>query len=129
MNAANDKNYGTCFYDGNFYQIWDIWQAAKYMPREVIELATISDQIEDTVWGRTVLQTIQANELIEHEGVKKHVRRVFSADLSYPIILAPDGYILDGFHRLIKYILRKRRHIPVIRLKSLPEPCEPPPFK
>ena len=42
------------------------------------------------------------------------------ADLSYPIILAPDGTIADGRHRLIKALTEKKEFINAVQLESLP---------
>lgn len=49
-----------------------------------------------------------------------HVARTLSADLSFPIILAPDGSILDGFHRIAKALLKKRS-VKYVKLRELPE--------
>ena len=37
-----------------------------------------------------------------------HVKKVLEADLDYPIILASNGVIMDGRHRLAKAILEGR---------------------
>lgn len=49
-------------------------------------------------------------------------KRVQEADLSYPIIQAPDGWIMDGLHRIVKAILEGRETIKAVRLPVLPEP-------
>jgi hypothetical protein len=43
-------------------------------------------------------------------------------DLSYPIIQAPDGWIMDGYHRIAKAILEGKTTIKAVRLPALPEP-------
>lgn len=50
-----------------------------------------------------------------------HMKRVNDADLSYPIILTPEGYICDGWHRLCKAILNGDRYIQAVRLKNMPD--------
>lgn len=50
------------------------------------------------------------------------MKRVQDADLSYPIIQAPDGWIMDGFHRIVKAIIEGRITIKAVRLKVLPNP-------
>ena len=49
-------------------------------------------------------------------------KRVSEADLSHPIIQAPDGWIMDGCHRIAKAILEGRTTIKAVRLPVLPEP-------
>ena len=51
-----------------------------------------------------------------------HHKRVENADLSYPIILAADGYICDGWHRVAKAILLGHITIKAKRLIVMPEP-------
>lgn len=41
-----------------------------------------------------------------------------------PIILSPDGYIIDGWHRLAKAIMEGKDSIKAIRLLVMPEPDE-----
>lgn len=49
-------------------------------------------------------------------------KRVLDADLSYPIIQAPDGWIMDGLHRVAKAILEGKTTIKAVRLPVLPNP-------
>jgi hypothetical protein len=51
-----------------------------------------------------------------------HYKRIENADLSYPIILAADGYICDGWHRVAKAILLGHTTIKAKRLIVMPEP-------
>ena len=50
------------------------------------------------------------------------MKRVQEADLSYPIIQAPDGWIMDGYHRIVRAIFDGATTIKCIRLTVLPEP-------
>ena len=50
------------------------------------------------------------------------MKRVQDADLSYPIIQAPDGWIMDGLHRIVKAIMNGETTIKAVRLPVLPEP-------
>ena len=51
-----------------------------------------------------------------------HIKRVQDANLDYPIILDPDGTIIDGWHRVVKAILEDRLYIKAKRLTVMPEP-------
>ena len=50
------------------------------------------------------------------------MKRVQDANLDYPIIQAPDGWIMDGFHRIAKAIIQGQTTIKAVRLPVLPEP-------
>ena len=56
----------------------------------------------------------------------EHVKRVWECDLSYPVIVDRYGYIIDGWHRVLKAILLKHKTIPAKRLAKMPEPDERP---
>ena len=50
-----------------------------------------------------------------------HVERINKADLSYPIILTPEGIVCDGWHRIAKAVLNGNTTIKAVRLISMPE--------
>lgn len=52
------------------------------------------------------------------------VKRTNDADLSYPIILTPNGHVADGFHRLAKAFLEGRTWVWAYRLNEMPKPDE-----
>ncbi len=62
-------------------------------------------------------------------AIVEHVRLVNEVDTSYPIILSPDGRVMDGMHRIARAILEGRRTIRAVRLTELPAPdhrnCNP----
>ena len=51
-----------------------------------------------------------------------HLRLVEEADLAYPIVLDPDGGVMDGMHRVAKALLAGHDTITARRLSALPEP-------
>ena len=51
-----------------------------------------------------------------------HIKRIENTDLEHPIIQAPCGLIIDGWHRITKAILEGRETIKAKRLKHLPIP-------
>ena len=53
-----------------------------------------------------------------------HMKRVLTADYKYPIILSPDGVIIDGWHRVAKAIIDEKDNIKAVRLIVMPEPDE-----
>lgn len=51
-----------------------------------------------------------------------HVRLIEAADLSYPIILAADGAVMDGMHRVAKSVVAGHDYIDAVQFDQDPEP-------
>jgi hypothetical protein len=54
--------------------------------------------------------------------VAEHARLIAAVDLSYPVILGPDGRVMDGMHRIARALLEERLSVPARRFPELPEP-------
>ena len=54
----------------------------------------------------------------------EHAKRVWECEMQYPIIIDRHGYIIDGWHRVIKAVLLKHKTIPAKRLTKMPDPDE-----
>ena len=44
------------------------------------------------------------------------------ADMSYPIIMDDEGFIMDGWHRVAKALLEGRETIKAVRFENTPAP-------
>lgn len=55
-------------------------------------------------------------------AVVEHLRLIDEADLAYPIVLDPEGRVMDGMHRVAKALLLGQQTIAARRLTVLPEP-------
>lgn len=56
------------------------------------------------------------------EDIAQHAKQIYEADLSYPIILCPEGKVMDGMHRVCKAFLNKLETISAVRLDLLHDP-------
>jgi hypothetical protein len=54
--------------------------------------------------------------------VVEHMRLTTEADLSYPIILASSGRVMDGMHRVAQAVLEGHPTIKAVRFVTDPEP-------
>lgn len=54
--------------------------------------------------------------------VAEHARRIQTADLQFPIILASDGSLMDGGHRISKAWLAGRSTVRAVRFAVDPSP-------
>jgi len=62
------------------------------------------------------------NRLFLREFVM-HMDAVMNADLSKPIILDEDGEIMDGRHRVMKALFKRKNKIKAVRFDVNPKPC------
>jgi hypothetical protein len=53
-----------------------------------------------------------------------HLEDILRADLRYPIILDRCGHVMDGYHRLSKAVLLRKKMIWAVQFEELPEPDE-----
>jgi len=51
-----------------------------------------------------------------------HAIDVQKADLSKPVIMAPSGWIINGWHRVARAIIEGKKTIKAVRFFELPEP-------
>jgi hypothetical protein len=56
------------------------------------------------------------------QGPAPSVRGVGGIGVLTPVILGPDGRMMDGMHRLARALLEKRTEIAAVRFATLPEP-------
>jgi hypothetical protein len=98
-----------------FFRMHELWDLAKGLPVTKVRLAQIKGFDEVHWFGspRNLLPTCRA--------VAEHARDIFEADLAYPIILAPDGEALDGWHRICKAYIQGVDELAAVQLKSMPE--------
>jgi len=54
--------------------------------------------------------------------VALHARLIQDTDLAHPIILASDGRVMDGMHRVCKALIEGRETIRAVRFEVDPEP-------
>lgn len=55
-------------------------------------------------------------------GLIEHIRLIEAADLSFPIILAANGEVMDGRHRIAKAALANRDTIECVQFDEDPPP-------
>ena len=56
------------------------------------------------------------------EDIAQHAKQIYEADVSYPIILCPDGKVMDGMHRVCRAYLESHRTIKAVQFAVLHEP-------
>ena len=91
-----------------------LWTLARDLPVEQIPIDAIAE-FDQNCWFRPhTPPTCRA--------VAEHARRIQEADLAHPIILAADGGLMDGGHRIAKAWLLGRATIAAVRFPETPDP-------
>lgn len=104
---------------------WDVHRLVDLsadLPVAEVPLDSIAE-IDSVYWfdGDRKQPTVRA--------IVDHIRLVEEVDERYPIILGPDGRVMDGMHRIAKALLSGQRTIAAVRFAELPDPdyvnCQP----
>lgn len=99
--------------------IWSVerlWRSAEHLPVRPVPIDSIAEFDQDCWFGLNTPPTCRA--------VAEHAKRIYDADLSYPILLSADGGLMDGGHRIAKAWLLGMKEIPVVQFEVDPEPDE-----
>jgi len=98
--------------------IWDVEKLldlAAPLPVEEVPLGRIAE-IDEPYWFDI------SDRAPTCRAVAEHGRMIAAADLAWPVLLAADGRIMDGMHRVMKALLEGRATIPARRFPVTPEP-------
>jgi len=105
----NEHTKSSYFYIGKkYWSVTDLWKAADKIKPVKVPLQGINISEERAL----------ANSVYE---LVDEMKRVLRADLSYPILLTPEGEICDGVHRLSKALLKDKKYIMVKRFTVMPD--------
>ncbi len=96
---------------------WDVDRLidlTAHLPSEQVPLSAIREVDTDYWFNHGYPPTVLA--------VVEHLRLINEADLSYAIILDPDGRVMDGMHRVARALLDGHAAIAAKRLDTMPLP-------
>ena len=103
--------------DGVGVDAWDVdrlIELSERLPIEEIEVESIRE-LDSVHWFDEVQRpTVRA--------VLEHARLIDEVDTAHPIILGPDGRVMDGMHRIARALRDGRSQIGARRLPALPPP-------
>ena len=91
-----------------------LWTATRGLPVRRVPIASIAEFDRDCWFQERHIPTCRA--------VAEHARRIQAADLAYPVILAADGHLMDGGHRISKAYLSGLTDIDAVQFEIDPEP-------
>ena len=96
---------------------WDVLKLIKLSEKFDPFQVSLSDirELKETYWFGLGAPPVT-------EDIAQHAKQIYEADLSYPIILCPDGKVMDGMHRVCKAYLESRQTILAVRFAELHGP-------
>ena len=97
---------------------WDVRrlvELSRDFPVEIIKVSDIAE-LDEPHWYGLEGDSPTCRSLLTH------IQLIDDADLHYPIILDPDGRVMDGMHRVCKSVLEGKKSIPAVRFPVLPDP-------
>ena len=100
------------------FDAWDVDRLialSRDLPIERVPLETIGE-IDTVYWFDDREERPTVRKVVEH------ARLIDEVDPSYPIVLGPDGRVMDGMHRIARALLEGREEIVAVRFPELPEP-------
>jgi hypothetical protein len=99
------------------WKVRTIWEYVMLEKLPIISRDIVSFNQEINPW-------FYEREAFVLKNIIKHYKRVVESDLAYPIILDPEGNILDGVHRFVKAVAYEHQYIKCIQLVNYPMPDE-----
>ncbi|MEZ4865165.1 MAG: phosphoribosyltransferase family protein [Caldilineaceae bacterium] len=90
-----------------------LWALARELPVQAVAIESIPEFDQDCWFGSTPATC---------RTVARHAQQIQAADLAYPIILAPDGTLMDGGHRLAKAWLLGLTTVQAVQFTAMPAP-------
>ena len=92
-----------------------LWELAQALPRFELPLDSVRE-LDMDCWFLEDPPTLRA--------VAEHARRIQDADPDFPVILAADGSLMDGGHRICRAWIEARPSVPAVRFPETPPPDE-----
>ncbi len=89
-----------------WWRVPDLWEASRDLPASEVCLDHLSE-VHDSWLAHWTDPS--------HPLVAPEMERVRSADLSYPILLHPSGWLMDGYHRVARALMEGRKTLPAVR--------------
>lgn len=105
--------FTNCFIDnkGGVFKTESLQRAAKDLPI-----------IKYKIDSKKILREAIAWKLNNFHDFLVHYKRVANADLNEPLILRSDGFVMDGWHRIIKAIGLGINELPAKQFVKDPKP-------
>ena len=119
MNEQGTSRIAGPFFEGNLVHLLDVerlWQLARELEVFEVSIDDLSDFDSDEPWHGHGADTPTC------QSVAPHAKRIQNCDLTFPIILSSESYVLDGMHRVAKAWISGLKTVSAIQFD---EPVDP----
>jgi len=102
---------------GGEVHAWDVerlWKLAAGLTPRMVPMREVAAVLDEDCWFGDTPPTVRR--------VADHARRICEADLTQPILLAADGRVMDGGHRIARAYLENRDDVLAVRFAETPDP-------
>jgi hypothetical protein len=99
----------------HYWKVTTLWHLGESLPVEQVPLESFD-------WTNDNFQCGSLSDPPLWRDIGDHTKRILAADLNYPIIIAPDGSVMDGMHRILKCYAFGLPTVPAVRLPAVPPP-------
>jgi hypothetical protein len=87
------------------YDVYALWLASEGAAVTAVPLDTLRPQLDGPCWGPFLSPAMVLAGEAGDPRYASHWRRILAADTAHPLILAEDGHVVDGMHRLCRLVL------------------------
>jgi len=100
-----------CVINKEWWYVRSLEEAAKEKGLEVFDLDLASIDLGVMPWDmKSIYHFID------------HCNDVEKCEMNYPVVMSPSGWIMNGWHRVVKGIIQGRKTIKAVRFFDLPSP-------
>ena len=101
----------------NRFYAWDVDRLIKLTKDSEVKQISLDSikEIDENHWFNN-------DETPTCRAIFEHAKLIQEADLNYPIILAEDGRVMDGMHRVGKALIQGQDIIDAVQFRADPEP-------
>lgn len=107
----NDYDTEKCFINNEWWLTKNLIKEAEAQQLQLFDLDLKSIDLGVMPW--------QCDSILHFLG---HMNDVKKCDLKYPVIIAPSGWVMNGWHRISKAIMQGKETVRAARFVELPEP-------
>lgn len=98
-----------------YWKASTLWKLSESMPVEDVPLDSFD-------WTNENFQCESLSKPPLWRDIGDHAKRIFNADLQYPIVISASGNIMDGMHRILKCYVLGQATVKAVRFEENPPP-------
>lgn len=98
-----------------YWKASTLWKLSASLPVEHLPLESFD-------WTNENFQCQSLSNPPLWRDIGDHAKRIFAADLQYPIVMSAEGNVMDGMHRILKCYTFGLPTVKAVRFKENPPP-------